>query len=371
MLNRDTLAREAKEIIERIAAHPRAPGSEHEARARRYCAEYLSGAGFSVSEEDFDYSPLPGKWAVPAIGALSLGWFAALGASLDRSAPQQAVHGALPLLVVMGLVSLLANRAIRRPRRFLSRATNLVATRGGAPRVWLMAHLDSKSQKVPMLVRIAGIAVASAAIVTTLIASFIPGARDLGNGFWIPATVAGAAGSIAVLLSTVGNRSRGAIDNASGVAAAMLTAVGSAPGSGVGVLVTSAEELGLAGAWAWVRQHAERYVSPEGRAAVNFDGLDDVGSLICMSDARSRVAASLRTAATATRRPVVFRGVLPGIMVDANALNHTGWDAITISKGNFSTLARIHTSADAPERLTGTGVAEAVELVRDFINRGN
>jgi hypothetical protein len=47
-------------------------------------------------------------------------------------------------------------------------ATNLVATRG-APRVWLVAHLDSKSQPIPMLVRIAGI-IATAAVVVVLIA---------------------------------------------------------------------------------------------------------------------------------------------------------------------------------------------------------
>jgi hypothetical protein len=56
-------------------------------------------------------------------------------------------------------------------------------------------------------------------------------------------------------------------------------------------------------------------------------------------------------------------------MVDALALGAAGWDAVTVSKGNFLTLARIHTARDVPERLAGSGVAEAVELVTNFIKR--
>ncbi len=368
---REALARQAKEIIDRIAELPRAAGSAGEERARTYCADYLRRAGFTVTEEQFSYSPVPGKWAVPVFGVLSLTWFVGLAGSLDRTVPEQTVHALLPILPLIGLIYIFAQRAIRRPRHFLKRATNLVATRGPAPRIWLMAHLDSKSQRVPMLLRIAGILTASAALAATTVASFIPLVYDLGNAFWIPVTIAGAAGSVAVLLSTVGNRSRGAVDNATGVAAALLTAAESGPDAEVGVLLTSAEELGLAGAWAWVREQAATYASPNVRHAINFDGLDDVGVLTCMSDADNRVAALLRTASASPDSQLSFRGVLPGIMVDANALNETGWDAVTVSKGNLSTLARIHTAGDTPDRLTGSGVAEAVELVTKFLKRGS
>lgn len=366
---REALAREAKKIMDRIAELPRAAGTEGEARARKYCAEYLTRAGFVVTEEDFDYSPLPGKWAVPVLGLLALAWFVMLGAAPGRAVPKETVQASLPLLLLMGAVYFVAARAIRRPRHFLRRATNLVATRGGVPRIWLMAHLDSKSQSVPMLVRIAGIVVASAAMLLTIVVAFTPAVFNLGDAFWIPVTVAGAAGSVAVVLSTVGNRSRGAVDNASGVAAVLLTAAHAAPDARVGVLVTSAEELGLAGAWAWVRDQSDRHVSPHFRHAINFDGVDDVGELTCMSNSGNSVAGAMRTVASASQSQMTFRRVLPGIMVDANALNESGWDAVTISKGNFATLARIHTPADHPGRLTGHGVAEAVELVMNFIQR--
>lgn len=368
-MGRDALAREAKKLIDRIAETPRAAGSAGEARARKFCADYLARSGFSVTEEEFSYSALPGRWATPLFGLLSLAWFVVLAAALDRTVPEQTVREAMTFLPLPGLLVLTIRSEMRRPRRMLRRARNLVAIRGGVPRIWFVAHLDSKSQPIPMLWRIGGIIVASAAMLTSIVASFVPRVYDLGNIFWVPLTVAGVAGSLCVLLSTVGDNSRGALDNASGVAAAMLSAAEAAAGMPVGVLLTSAEELGLAGARAWARDQVESHPTRLVKHAINFDGLDDVGTLTCMGDRDNPLARDLRIAANRAGSYINVRGVLPGIMVDANELNRSGWDAVTISKGNFSTLARIHTSGDEPGRLTGAGVAEAVELVANFLKR--
>lgn len=368
-MSHSALAREARRLIHRIAETPRAAGTEGEARARKFCAEYLTRAGFAVTEEEFSYSVLPGRWGVPLFGLLSLTWFAVLGAALDRPVPEQTVRAGIAFLPLLPILFLAARRMMRRPRFMLRRARNLIAVRGAAPRVWLMAHLDTKSQPVPMLVRIGGILLASSAMLLTIVASFIPRVYELGNAFWAPVTIAGAGGSLAILFSTVGNRSQGALDNASGVAATLLTAERTPPGTPVGVLLTSAEELGLAGAWAWVREQAERHAIRHTKRAINFDGLDDVGTLTCMASADNPLADALRLSAHGAKRHLKVRKVLPGIMVDSSALSRSGWDAVTISKGNFSTLARIHTPADSPDRLTGTGVAEAVELVTNFMER--
>jgi len=368
-LARDALARKAKDLIDRIAAEPRAAGSEGESRARKVCGDYLTRAGFAVTEEEFAYSALPGRWAVPFFGLLSLTWFAVLAAALDGTVPEQAIREAMFFLPLLPILYLATQRMIRRPRYMLRRATNMVAIRGGAPRIWLMAHLDSKSQPVPMLARIGGIMLASGAMVVTIIASFSRSIYDLGNVFWIPVTIAGIAGSLAVLLSTVGNRSPGALDNASGVAAAMLTAAGAPSQTPVGVLLTSAEELGLGGAWAWVRNQSQRHATRHIRHAINFDSLDDVGTLTCMANPDNPFVGALQLAASEVGSDLAVRRVLPGIMVDSTALNRSDWDAVTISKGNFSTLARIHTPGDTSGRLDGSGVAEAVEMVANFIKR--
>ncbi|HUF64730.1 MAG TPA: M28 family peptidase [Gemmatimonadaceae bacterium] len=362
-----SLAREAKRLIDRIAETPRGAGTEGEARARKFCADYLMRAGFAVTEEEFSYSALPGRWAVPLFGLLSLTWFVMMGVAPNRSDPEQTMRAAMTLLALLPLLYIAANQMIRRPRYMLTRARNLIAVRGGAPRAWLVAHLDSKSQPVPMLVRIGGILLASSAMLFTIVSSLITSMYAPGNVLWVPVTVAGAAGSVAVLLSTVGNRSQGAVDNASGVAAAMLTAVNAPEDFPVGVLLTSAEELGLAGAWAWVREQADRHATRQIKRAVNFDGLDDVGTLTCMSDPYNPLNERMRSAASEAGVPLNFRKVLPGIMVDATALARSDWEAVTISKGDFSTLARIHTPSDSPDRLTGEGVAEAVEVVTNFM----
>lgn len=368
-MTRSDLVREAKRLIDRIAETPRGVGTEGEARAREFCADYLTREGFAVTEEEFSYSALPGKWAVPLFGLLSLAWFVGLNTALALLEPNDAFRATIPLLALLPIFYLGAKRMVRRPRFMVRRARNLIAVRGGAPAVWLMAHLDSKSQPVPMLLRIAGILVTSAAMLTTIIVSVIPAAYSVGDVFWVPLTIAGALGSLAMLFSGVGNRSPGALDNASGVAAAMLTATGTPARTPVGVLLTSAEELGLGGAWAWVRDQAGRHATRHKRYAINFDGLDDVGVLTCMSDPDNPVASALRLAASSGGSQLAVRKVLPGIMVDSLALSSSDWDAVTISKGNLSTLARIHTPGDSPDRLTGTGVAEAVEMVTTFMKR--
>jgi hypothetical protein len=50
-------------------------------------------------------------------------------------------------------------------------------------------------------------------------------------------------------------------------------------------------------------------------------------------------------------------------MADSVAFADLGIQAITISRGTLSTLARIHTRRDYSNDLTGRGVAEAAHLL--------
>jgi hypothetical protein len=225
-----------------------------------------------------------------------------------------------------------------------------------------MAHLDSKSQPVSILLRFAAVS----AVILLLLATILLVAVGFLGGHppfpvWIGLAVAGSASSIPLLLSIVANRSRGALDNASGVTAALLAAGWLARDgrSGAGVVLTSAEELGLAGAHAW---SAERVPG----IALNCDSVDDDGIFLCMTGRRKTGAAAVALSAAAAENEtrLVMRRRLTGILVDSMALTTRGWDAVTLCRGKLASLRRIHTRHDVPGAIRGGGIVVAALLLK-------
>jgi len=363
-------AQRALEIVRALAREPRPAGSESEARARAYCAGRLRAAGFVVREEAFEYSAFPGRWGTPAGGLVALVLLVAAATAGRAGKPGVAVL----LLALGGAVVGLAARWLARTGVLefpLMRRSgvNLVATRGDQSRPeamsWLVAQLDSKSQPVPILVRAAGITLVGAAWVAGLIVAVAQLTWGYPNpgGSWLVLAVLASVGSIPVIATTVGTRSLGAVDNATGVAT-VLTAVEEAPDSPCGVCLTSAEELGLAGARAWVRAR------PHGRAAaINCDGVDDRGTSTCMYTGRrpNALVASVLTASARTGSRMRAHRLLPGVLTDGVALADAAWNVVTLSKGGARTLARIHTPRDRAEQLTGTGMAEVARVIANLL----
>ncbi|HEV2644100.1 MAG TPA: M28 family peptidase [Candidatus Elarobacter sp.] len=236
---------------------------------------------------------------------------------------------------------------------------NLEATRG-VPRVWLIAHLDSKSQPIPLLMRAGGV-VSSLVAWGTLFAVWAASSR-----FRVPAVAimlpaaAAVAGTVPLAWSFVSARSAGALDNGSGVVAVLRAAESLARDLPLGVLLTSAEELGLAGARAWVMAR------PSG-VALNCDGVDDVGrvSVTVARDRHGELVAAVQGARHALRAPVPFvvRRAVPGVLLDAAAFADAGWIAATVSRGGWRSLARVHTAADERARLRGDGVDGVARLL--------
>jgi len=346
--------------LEQLATTPRPAGSEREAAARRYCGDVLTGLGFDVNAEPFTYSAAPGKWATPAGGVIFIValWVASHLGSRGGGREALVVLGAT-LLVAVPLALWTARHGVLALPFVRRRGENLVATRGGrSPAVWLVAHLDSKSQPVPTAARAGGI-VLSGIVWGAAICNAAVQWRGVALDAWGPfVAVAGALAALPVVASVVGERSPGALDNASGVAT-VLVAAGRLVGAPVGVLLTSGEELGLAGARAWAAAH------PAG-LALNCDGIDDAGSLVCMHSGGSRESRAVAAyAAGAAQCGVALRvrGLVPGLLVDAVALSDAGWDAATLSRGNWRTLARVHRPSDDLEHLAGTGIAEAAGVM--------
>ena len=166
-------------------------------------------------------------------------------------------------------------------------------------------------------------------------------------------------GAVAAGLCFIGNNSPGAVDNASGVAAALLAAQLPDTPQSLGVLITSGEELGLAGAVAWAR------AAPDQLVILNCDTVDESGTYRCMYHARPlRLAVAAEAAAKRVGVPLKLGRMIPGIMADSMVFaNRWRWSAITLSRGTLATLARIHTRRDNSARLTGEGAAHASALL--------
>jgi hypothetical protein len=324
---------------------------------RALCRERLATAGFSTVDEPFAYSRFPGRWATPAGGAsgcVTIVVAAMLGASGNPGPALSLVFAAVLALAIGG-------RALARRVTTMSwdRASgiNLVATRG-VPRVWLVAHLDSKSQPVPMLARIAGIAVTTAALVVLIaLALRAMAGAEIPLRAWQLVAAVGAFASLPVMLSIVGARSPGALDNGSGIVTVLLAAEALPRSMPLGILFTSAEELGMAGARAFAGKR-------RAAMAINVDGVDDRGSTLCMYHGRAaRVRVGVARAARAIGMSVTERPTIPGLLTDGVALADAGWSAVTISRGGLGTLWRIHSRADVAGRVRGIGMHEVARLV--------
>lgn len=355
----------ARRHLEVLAAAPRPAGGTQEDVAREYCATVLRAAGFRVATESFDYSALPGRWGTPLLGLAGAGLMAAAGhlgyrgnaaAAFTILAAGSGVMGILAYwLGRHGVLSLGAARASSR---------NLVAVRGNAPAHWIVAHLDSKSQPVPILVR----AVAIAGMLLTLGAALSVSAVQWAGwplaAAWPPLTLAGVACAVPVMLSVVQSRSPGALDDASGVATALLVAQTLPPQLALGVVLTSAEELGLAGARAFVRDRPAQ-------VAINIDGVDDEGDLRLTWTRRrpSTLIPLIEQQASGVMRTRTGR-LFPGVLLDAVAFADAGWETVTVSRGTVRTVARIHTPRDAVAFLSGAGVATVAGIVRAVIATG-
>jgi Zn-dependent M28 family amino/carboxypeptidase len=226
--------------------------------------------------------------------------------------------------------------------------------------LWLVAHVDSKSQPVPLLVRAAGIVLLGLAWVVAITLAIVRLSHGVAPRDWLAVVVMAVLGALPVIGSVVGRRSAGAIDNASGVATVLAAASAIPAEIPVGVLITDAEELGLAGARAWCRQTKHKR-----GIVLNCDGVDDEGLLTLMwTRPRSRAAErAFADAARTTGERLRVIPLVPGVLVDGVAFSAAGWDAVTLSRGTAGTLRRIHTARDNLEHLRGTGVETAARVL--------
>lgn len=363
-------AREQTEIRETIAelARPRLTGTAGAAWVGAHLRGELERLGYEVRELPFSFSTWPGRFGVPAVGVLvALGSVAGAWLAGTRRGGLSLLVLAVVAAVIAGLARSGRSAIARLPWGRVETANWLVARPGARPRYIVAAHRDSKGQPVPLALRAAAVAAALLAgvalVLLALASSLGPRWWQLAAPAWIIGVVGAAAGAV-LAACVVTNRSPGALDNATGLAAALGVARREAGSDDVAFLITDGEELGLAGAAAVARQ------LPRVQGIINLDGLDDEGDFHIIERHglprrgwAPQLAAALLTAAARLGAHAERRALPVGVMVDHIPLVEAGFPAVTLMRGSARSLRRVHRPEDDAAHVSGIGAAAAVALV--------
>ncbi|HEV7365794.1 MAG TPA: M28 family peptidase [Gemmatimonadales bacterium] len=338
------------QTIRQILALPREAGTPEAELAREHVTRYLSDLGYKVQVQTFTFTPASLR-AFPVFGA-GLGGLALIllpflaSAHLPAWAPLVLwMSGLLALAVVAGGIGLgwvPLGEALRED-------ANLMATRGGTPRRWIVAHLDSKAQGHSMAGRLVavwtvGLAIVALSLLTLsrLWGPLAPVWLAIGAGLAVVAGVLAGKGRLR-------GRSLGARDNGTGIVAALAAAEACSDPS-VGILITGAEEFGLVGARVFARLTGDL----QEIEFINIDTVDQEGCLYLVShnSAGERLARHLEPVLSALDVPLKHRRLPVGIFVDSAPLARAHAPAITIGRLTWATLRRIHTPEDTPHGLS-------------------
>ena len=337
------LPRRARSLVTALIAHGREAGTPAAAAARGAVSPFLSELGYTVQEQPFSfnggiYRVMPVSGRAPRVVSLveiPLLIRARAGMGCGR---QPCWYSPLPrsLMTFRFLAGDGAPRSARTD-------ANLIAQRQGAVvRCWLVAHLDTKAQGIRW--RVGSSPCGSPSRRSPACSSWPACGWALRNRpprGWQP----GRAGVLAGLLLTGGRltgQSPGARDNGSGLLA-VLTAAELTTDPGIGIIITGAEEFGLAGARALARERSALFGQAE---VLNVDTIDEEGTLFVVTHGRADVLARRVRQHLAGLAPIRGRRLPLGIMVDGVPLAEVAAGAVTIGRLSWGTLRRMHTPRD-------------------------
>ncbi|MBW3553775.1 MAG: Zn-dependent exopeptidase M28 [Gemmatimonadetes bacterium] len=359
-------AAELRADVESLA-RPRMSGTEGAAEVEQLVRDRFEALGYETEPLPFQFSAWPGRFGLPAAGVVLLLSGVLAGWLIAGSEPALALTVLVLALAIAVLPLLVLGSAIRGMPWARIDSANLLFRKPGSRPAWIvMAHRDSKSQLAPTALRTAALITAGVAWLALVV---LAGMWIAGDAYRLPGTAmtAGVILSVCGLvlaLSWASNASPGALDNASGVAALLATAGRVGSGGDVAFLITDGEELGLAGA----RDVARRL--PPVQGVINVEGLDDGGTFIVAEGhgwrrrgSAPQLAAALLTAGRALDLPVHRRKLPLSLLVDHLPVARAGIPSLTLLRGSWKSLMRVHRPGDDLSRLGCDGAADGATLL--------
>lgn len=269
----------------------------------------------------------------------------------------------------------------RNKKEPLSRSQNIVATLAAPGRpeqyIYLVAHYDSKSQSLPILLRAFCLFVATVGSLGLGFSYFCFSREALGTfPSWRvdPALALALLGMIPILLLKTGNLSPGGLDNAGSLGVLMHLAdelkQKSPLHSRVTFLFTGAEEVGLQGAFAYLQRHKNEIEKEK----AYFLNLDSVG-------VKGTTRIFFRKGALPIGREPLFVSRMKeiakpfgigtgsfsfGIMMDHQAFLEKGYRAVSLACASRKIL-NVHTARDTADQLDEDGMGEAGKFLLSWI----
>ena len=331
-------------LLGRLAV-PRLVGSPNHARVRALLRGELERRGCVVMEHPFTASPVRLIAAQVWGAGVGIVVFGTLLLATSRLSADWAAGWACAGAAVLAAYPF-APRLWRLPAP-AAPAANLIAVRPGARvQVWLAAHYDSKGQRLSMRWRLVAVALCVVGLVGVLAIAALRVALGWQPS-WGVLAVPGAIGALLLARCRTRDDSPGAVDNATGLLTVLAVLDALPPNAPVGALLLDAEEFGLDGARALVRDRANLL---HGTAVVNFDGVDDGGGAVVFEHRPGPVGRAVAESLGVRRSRF-----LP-VVVDGIALAKGAAECVTVMRGNWGTTGVVHTPRDTAERLALTGV---------------
>jgi hypothetical protein len=392
-------------------AQPRRAGSEGERFATENITGTLEGFGYHVEQQPFQFIAALHGWIRLELVLGSLLILALM--TLRTISPWASLVPTSLLLLLIFLVNRLhrwvqASSLIQGDHstlppsvRLLSwlgpkiKANNIVAftpdnvNKDNAPHLYLMAHYDSKSQTLPLPIRMALFALTIlggfSATIVMILSILLPELDPLIPYFGWGSLLFG----IPLIYMGIGNDSPGAIDNASGVglilhlAELLATEEDLLHRLRVTFLFTAAEEEGLMGAQAYVAKNEpalRRQAQKGGFYILNFDGVGTRGRLLLDEISQKRRSARrislgdwVRDICSELNIPI---GRFPpiGALMDHAPFAHCGFNAISLATSGQAVWS-VHTRGDTAEKLHPKGFKQAgrvaLKLIEKMAYNGN
>ncbi|MBI3241841.1 MAG: M28 family peptidase [Chloroflexi bacterium] len=357
-------------------ARPRRVGSGEEDVVARELVARLQSFGYQAELQPFSFTTGVNTAIAVEVGLSLL--LIALAIWNSRLAPWAAIM-ILGLALLFERLNRLVEAVSVRPdsgsaASGWAAASNILATRpsdSSLPSLYLVAHYDSKSQRVPLLVRMmmfvvvlgGGVAFAALTLLGLEATAAIVGMAVIVVGL-----------PLVFLVPDSGNESPGAIDNASGAGLVLHLAecLAEHQGLNVIVLITSAEEMAVMGAAAFVRRNESvlrQQAEGGGLFVLNFDGVGVAGKLY-YADSRNRIGrlAGLITQIGNERRSPLSRFAWVGVLFDHIPFAQHGFDAVTLVTLGKASLS-VHTAGDTADKLNVRGFAQAGQVALEVAEK--